>query len=171
MILAVKRAVYRWMFEPAEREAIILHTAVKETDYRVIIESACVNSPNELLIVKQAYQVRYKCSLEEDVASHITGDFRKGLSGEDSNELAGALRAAIRCIISPKKYLEKLLRSAVSNPGSEDVLTRVIVMHAEKDLKEIKEMFEKRANAALDAAIVKATHGDHKKFLLALLGN
>lgn len=48
----------------------------KNVDYIVIIEIASVNSPDELLAVKRAYQARYKHSLEEDIASHTTGDFR-----------------------------------------------------------------------------------------------
>jgi len=65
----------------------------------------------------------------------------------------------------------QLLRSATSNHGMEDALTRVIVTRAEKDLKEIKELYEKRTNVILDHAINKQTSGDYKKFLLALLGN
>lgn len=49
----------------------------KVFDFPVIIEIACVNTPNELLAVKQVYQSIYKRSLEEDVASHTTGDFCK----------------------------------------------------------------------------------------------
>lgn len=65
----------------------------------------------------------------------------------------------------------QLLRSATSNPDNEDALTRVIVTRAEKDLKEIKELYEKRTNNTLDQAISKETSGHYKKFLLALLGN
>lgn len=65
------------MFDPAERQAIIANVAVKENDYRVIIETACIDSTNELLVVKQAYHALFKHSLEEDVASHATGEFRK----------------------------------------------------------------------------------------------
>lgn len=78
-MVVVQRAVYRWMFDPLEREAIIANVAVKASKihYRVIVETACINSPGELLAVKQAYQARYKRSLEEDVASHTSGDLRK----------------------------------------------------------------------------------------------
>ncbi|XP_072997147.1 annexin-like protein RJ4 isoform X1 [Typha latifolia] len=240
-----ERAVYRWMFEPVEREAIMANIAVKSktVDYQVIIEIACVNSPNDLLAVKQAYQMRYKRSLEEDIASHTTGDFHrllfalmstyrydgeevnanlakseakilhdaitkgtynheevirilctrskaqlnatfnhfkdeygisitKALSCETPNDFALALRSAIRCIADPHKYFVKVLRNALNKSGiDEDALTRVIVMHAEKDFKEIKERFEKRSNATLEHAIGKETSGDYKAFLLALVGN
>lgn len=70
------------MFDPLEREAIIVNVAVKQKiDYRVIVETACVNTPDELLAVKKAYQARYKHSMEEDIAAHSTGDLRKFLVG------------------------------------------------------------------------------------------
>ncbi|KAF3794701.1 Annexin-like protein [Nymphaea thermarum] len=77
-----ERAVYRWMHDPVEREAIIANVAVKkEIDYRVIVELAAARSSNELLAIRQAYHARYKCSLEEDVAAHSHGDLRKLLVG------------------------------------------------------------------------------------------
>jgi annexin D len=62
-----------------ERQAIMANMAVNSNvvNFPVIIEIACVNSPTELLAVKQVYQSLYKHSLEEDIASHTTGDFRK----------------------------------------------------------------------------------------------
>ncbi|RZS19051.1 hypothetical protein BHM03_00051404, partial [Ensete ventricosum] len=67
----LERAVYLWIFDPVEREAIIANIAVKKNiDYQAIIEIACVNSPKELLVVKEEYHARYKRSLEEDIAVH-----------------------------------------------------------------------------------------------------
>lgn len=71
--------MYRWILDPADRDAYLANVALKNAipDIRVIIEIACVRSPCELLAAKKAYQSRYKRSLEEDVASHTTGYFRK----------------------------------------------------------------------------------------------
>ncbi|ESR52108.1 Annexin D8 [Citrus sinensis] len=76
---AFEKAVYRWILEPADRDAVLANVAIKKAcpDYHVIIEIACVHSPEELLAVRRAYQLRYKLSLEEDVAAHTTGDLRK----------------------------------------------------------------------------------------------
>ncbi|KAJ1686802.1 hypothetical protein LUZ63_018192 [Rhynchospora breviuscula] len=240
-----ERAVYRWIFDPVERQAIMANIAIKNNvvDFPVIIEIACVNSSNELLAVKQVYQSLYKHSMEEDVASHTTGDFRKllfalvgtyrydgeeintelakteakilndaitkgeynsdeiirilstrskaqlhatfncykdahnlsitkALSTKSPNDFVIALRAAIRCRTTPTKYFEKVLRNILQKSGmDEDTLTRVIVMHAEKDLKEIKELFQTRANMTLEQAVAKKTSGDYENFLLALIGN
>lgn len=72
-----ERAVYRWMLDPLDREAVLANVALKKSDYRVIVELACIPSAEELLAFKRAYQTRYKHSLEEDVASHFSGDMRK----------------------------------------------------------------------------------------------
>ncbi|KAF2323770.1 hypothetical protein GH714_036880 [Hevea brasiliensis] len=77
-----ERAVYRWILEPQDRDAVLANVALKKSsDYHVIVEIACVRSAEELLAVRRAYQARYKHSLEEDVAAHTTGDVRKLLVG------------------------------------------------------------------------------------------
>ncbi|KAK8942287.1 hypothetical protein KSP40_PGU011170 [Platanthera guangdongensis] len=239
-----EKAMYRWILDPIEREAFIANEALKEElNYRVIIETAYINSTDELLVVKKAYQHRFKRSLEEDVASNTSGDLRKLLVGlvstyrydgeEVDNSLASseanilhdaikkrefshdevirifttrskcqlnatfnrykdengvsiskdlsagapdpfpsALRIIIRCIVSPHKYFEKLLRSVLNKAEiDEDTLTRIIVTRAEKDLKIVKDMYEERVNASLANSIGKQASGKYKDFLLALAGN
>ncbi|CAL5396045.1 unnamed protein product [Camellia sinensis] len=62
----------------------VSHLSLKEnatkrwtSSNQVLVEIACARSPYELLLAKQAYHARFKKSLEEDVAHHTTGDFRK----------------------------------------------------------------------------------------------
>ena len=63
------------------------------------------------------------------------------------------------------------MRNALNKPGTdEDVLSRVIVTRAERDLKEIKDLYYKRNSVSLDDAVAKETSGDYKAFLLTLLG-
>ncbi|KAG6499534.1 hypothetical protein ZIOFF_039324 [Zingiber officinale] len=244
-----EKAIYRWNFEPIEREAVMAYIAMKKSfNFHVVIEIACVNSPNELLAVKQAYQAKYRHSLEEDVASHTAGDLRKAfslplqllfalvsayrydgedidvrlakseakvlqelieenklnhdeiirilgtrskaqiyatfncyreefgtpieeaLAGESADEFALALRAAVACIVDPHLYFVEVLHAALEK-SDEDTVTRIIILHAEKDLGEIKEKFQKRKNVPLEYAVAKKTSGDYKAFLLALLGD
>ncbi|XP_043691778.1 annexin-like protein RJ4 [Telopea speciosissima] len=241
---AFEKAVYRWMLDPPDRDAVLVNVALKHSipDYRVIAEIACVRSPEELLAVKRAYHLRYKRSLEEDVAAHTEGDCRKllvalvgifrydgdeinaslarseagilhdviqrkvfnheevvrilstrskaqlnatfnfykdeygtsitkSLLGDPADEFLAALRTAIRCFSDPHKYFGKVLSNAINKAGiDEDGLTRVIVTRAEKDLKNIKEMYNKRNNGTLEHDIAKETSGDYKAFLLTLVG-
>ncbi|BFG20410.1 hypothetical protein CerSpe_066840 [Prunus speciosa] len=74
-----EKAMYRWILDPTDRYAVLAHVAMKksDTDYNVIVEISSTLSPEELLAVRRAYQLRYKHSLEEDLAAHTTGDIRK----------------------------------------------------------------------------------------------
>ncbi|KAI4383911.1 hypothetical protein MLD38_009698 [Melastoma candidum] len=240
-----EKAVYLWILDPADRDAVLVNAALKKpsVDYRAIIEISCIPSAEELLEVRRAYRIRYKRSMEEDVASHTIGDVRKLLvalvssyryegdevdlqlaeseagilrdaikdkalnheevirilttrsklqlratfnSFKDENGTSitkgmhnakhegfpSAVRAVVRCINNHKKYYEKVLRNAIEKFGTdEDVITRVIATRAEKDMKEIKDLYYKRNSVTLDQALMKETSGDYKAFVLALLGN
>lgn len=75
--------MYRWILEPIEREAVFANVALridKNVDYIVLVEIACVRSPEELLLVRRAYHNRFKRSLEEDVAARTTGHLRQASS-------------------------------------------------------------------------------------------
>jgi len=74
-----KRAVLLWTLDPAERDAYLANEATKRftSSNWVLMEIACTRSSHDLFKVRQAYHARYKKSLEEDVAYHTTGDFRK----------------------------------------------------------------------------------------------
>ncbi|KAI3952326.1 hypothetical protein MKX01_005193 [Papaver californicum] len=73
------RIVLLWTLDPAERDAVILNESTKRwtSSSQVILEIACTRSSHALFSAKQAYHALFKKSLEEDIASHITGDFRK----------------------------------------------------------------------------------------------
>ncbi|KAE9617195.1 putative annexin [Lupinus albus] len=77
-----EKAVYRWILEPADRDAVLANVALKSgRNYYAIVEISSVLSPEELLAVRRAYLDRYKRSLEEDIASHTSGHLRQLLVG------------------------------------------------------------------------------------------
>ncbi|KAL2531370.1 Annexin D2 [Abeliophyllum distichum] len=71
--------VLHWTLDPAERDAYLANEATKRLTGSnwVNMEVACTRSSFDLFKARQAYHARYKKSLEEDVAYHTTGDFRK----------------------------------------------------------------------------------------------
>ncbi|XP_008794526.2 LOW QUALITY PROTEIN: annexin D1-like [Phoenix dactylifera] len=118
-----ERAVLLWTLDPAERDAWLANEAVRKwrPENRVLIEIACARSSGELFAVRQAYHARFKRSLEEDVAAHTTGDFRKLLvplvsayryEGEEINlTLAKSEARMLHEKISDKAYNhEELIR-------------------------------------------------------------
>ncbi|KAM6554496.1 hypothetical protein CsatB_015258 [Cannabis sativa] len=74
------RAVQLWTLHPAERDALLAYEAVRKNTangHYVLIEIACARSSHELFQVRENYHARFHKSLEEDVAYHTAGDFRK----------------------------------------------------------------------------------------------
>ncbi|RYQ94906.1 hypothetical protein Ahy_B08g089872 [Arachis hypogaea] len=79
-----EKAVYRWILEPADRDAVLANVAIRNgMNYHIIVEISCVLSPEELLAVRRAYLNRYKRSLEEDVAAHTSGHLRQAKMNAD----------------------------------------------------------------------------------------
>ncbi|GJN22316.1 hypothetical protein PR202_gb09871 [Eleusine coracana subsp. coracana] len=74
-----ERAVILWTLDPAERDAVLANEEAKKwhPGGRALVEIACARTPAQLFDTRQAYHDRFKRSLEEDVAAHVTGDFRK----------------------------------------------------------------------------------------------
>ncbi|KAK3143006.1 hypothetical protein QOZ80_4BG0356330 [Eleusine coracana subsp. coracana] len=210
-----EHAMYHWILDPAERQAVMANAATIciQEDYPVIIEIACSNSSAELLEVKKAYHVLYQRSLEEDVAVHSSGNLRgfllalvsiyryegdivdTRLAKSEAKVLHEAIKNGttdhdelIRIVGTRSKAqldatfscfrdehgtsITKILRNATRESGTdEDSLTRVVVMHAEKNMKDISDAFQKRSSCTLEQAIAKETSGYYRTFLMALLGS
>jgi len=65
--------------DPAERDAYLANEATKKfsSSNWVLIEIACTRSSEDLFHARRAYHSLYKRSIEEDVAHHTSGDYRK----------------------------------------------------------------------------------------------
>ncbi|KAI9116611.1 hypothetical protein K1719_012269 [Acacia pycnantha] len=146
----------------AQSEANILHEALKHKNgnYEEVIRILTTRSKSQLVATFNRYR--------DDHATPIT----KKLLDDASDDFLRAVHTVIRCIYDHKKYYEKVVRNAIKRIGNcEDVLTRVIVTRAEKDLKEIEDLYYKRNSEHLEDSVAKELSGDYKKFLLTLLGN
>ncbi|KAK8710927.1 hypothetical protein V6N13_146236 [Hibiscus sabdariffa] len=74
-----ERIVLLFTLDPAERDACLASQSTKKSSSSnwIFMEIACTRSASALLEVKRYYHSRYKKSLEEDIAHHTTGDYRK----------------------------------------------------------------------------------------------
>ncbi|KAA3475605.1 annexin D2-like [Gossypium australe] len=121
-----ERAVLLFTLDPAERDAHLANEATKKftSSNWILMEIACSRSSHELLNVKKAYHARYKKSLEEDVAYHTTGEYRKLLvplvsafryEGEEVNmTLAKSEAKILHDKISDKHYTDEEVIRIVS---------------------------------------------------------
>lgn len=145
----------------ASSEADILHEAIKDKAFNneEVIRILSTRSKAQLNATFNHYRDVNKTSITKD------------LLGESANDFQKALHTTVRSTNDPLKYYAKLLRDGIKRLGTdEDSVTRVIVTRAEKDLKDIKEVYYKKNSVSLDDAVAKETSGDYKAFLLALLG-
>lgn len=99
-------------------------------------------------------------------------DINKDLKTDPKDEFLFMLRATVKCLTRPEKYFEKVLRLAIKRRGADEAaLIRVVVTRAEVDMKLITEEYQRKNNVPLYRAIVKDTHGEYEKMLLALVGH
>ncbi|KAG0480313.1 hypothetical protein HPP92_011171 [Vanilla planifolia] len=74
-----EKLVRLWMLDSAERDATLAYESARRwgPGSRALIEIACARSSDELFSARRAYHALYKRSIEEDVAAHAEGDFKK----------------------------------------------------------------------------------------------
>ncbi|VAH27050.1 unnamed protein product [Triticum turgidum subsp. durum] len=72
-LLFPQKAVILWTMDPAERDANLVHGALRrrgDGDHlAVLVEVACASDPDHLVAVRRAYRSLFGCSVEEDLAS------------------------------------------------------------------------------------------------------
>eukprot|EP00252_Welwitschia_mirabilis_P004832 TRINITY_DN1515_c0_g1_i1.p1 TRINITY_DN1515_c0_g1~~TRINITY_DN1515_c0_g1_i1.p1 ORF type:complete len:314 (-),score=40.05 TRINITY_DN1515_c0_g1_i1:109-1050(-) len=174
--LDFERAVYLWTLDPADRDAFIAHEALKRWNpkNKSIIEICCSRTPAELLRVRQAYHKLYKMSLEEDIAAHTSGDFRKLLVGlasthryegtEINHHLSAKEAKDLRDATKMRRYDELIriitTRSKAQLNGSLNSYKDEYGQHLNKDLKggEKTKDFEEAVRTALKCLFTPEVH-------------
>ncbi|XP_057498052.1 annexin D4-like [Actinidia eriantha] len=138
--LRFQGAIVLWTMHPWERDARLINEALIDgpKSYNVLVEIGCTRKSDELFGARKAYHSLYNRSIEEDVASIITGVERK---------LFVALVSSYR-YEGPKVHEEtakseaKMLYNAVVNAGKkhpledEDVV-RILSTRSKLHLKSV----------------------------------
>lgn len=75
----LERAVLLWMEDAPERDAIIIRDALKGwgTKDLALIELICTRTGSQLQAIRHAYNTRFQRSLDDDIASDTSGDYKK----------------------------------------------------------------------------------------------
>ncbi|RLM65285.1 hypothetical protein C2845_PM16G01810 [Panicum miliaceum] len=151
-----ERAMCHWILDPDERQAVMANAAMKciQEEYPVIIEIAGTNSPAELIAVKKAYHVLYKCSLEEDVAACTTGNLRSLLLAlvstyrYDGNDVNMGLA----------KSEAKIVHEAVRNGTIDhEELIRIVGTRSKAQLKATFSCFKDEHSSSITKVLRNAT--------------
>ncbi|CAK9154249.1 unnamed protein product [Ilex paraguariensis] len=160
-----ERLVLLWTLDPPERDAFLANEAAKrwKSSNLVLVEIACTRSSHELLLARQAYHTRFKRSLEEDVAYHTTGDFRKLLVPLVSSYRYSGDEVNMTLAKSEAKILhEKIGDKACNHDDVIRILTTRSKAQINATLNQYKNAFGVDLNKDLEA--------DPKDEFLAILG-
>ncbi|MCL7050864.1 hypothetical protein MKW94_030357 [Papaver nudicaule] len=134
-----------------------------------ITDNAC-NHDEVLRIIATRSKTQLNATL--NIYNNEFGNaINKDLKSDPKDEFLRALRSTIKCLTTPEKYFEKVLRLAINKTGTDEgALTRVVATRAEVDMKHIAGEYQRRSSIPLEKAIVNDTHGDYEDLLLALIG-
>lgn len=157
-----ERAVYRWILDPVDRDAVLANVAIRKTSPHVIVEISCVHSPEELLAVRRAYQLRYKHSLEEDVAAHYTGDIQKLLVALVSTFRYDGAEINARLAVSEAEILHEAIQEKKFN---HEEIIRILSTRSKTQLIATFNHYKD----AYGTSITKSLSGDPSNELLVAL--
>ncbi|XP_021675038.2 annexin D4 isoform X2 [Hevea brasiliensis] len=158
-----ENAVVHCAMHPWQRDARLVYEALRlgPQSYGVIVEIACTRSSEELLGARKAYHSLYDHSIEEDVATHITGSERK---------LLVALVSAYR-YEGPKvredtaKSEAKIVANAIKNgdkknPIEDDEVIRILTTRSKLHLKAIYKHYNEVSGKSIHEVIDEAMRND-----------
>ncbi|CAA2983478.1 annexin D2-like [Olea europaea subsp. europaea] len=163
-----QRVVLLWTLDPAERDAYLVNEATKRLTANnwVIMEVACTRSAFDLFRARQAYHARYKKSLEEDVAYHTTGDFRKLLvplvsafryEGDEVNMMLAKSEA-------------KLLHEKISEKAyNDEELIRILTTRSKAQLNATLNQYNNHFGNAINKDLKADTNDEYLTLLRATI--
>jgi len=121
-------------------------------------------SPSQLKGIEQQYLAKY--------GKQIDDVMRSELNGPTEVDLLKCYLAVFAVARDAPAYFATRLHKAMKGGGTDDKsLIRLVVTRSERDMVQIKEVFQKLYGKSLSAWITDETSGDYKKALLLLLGN
>ncbi|KAE8670613.1 hypothetical protein F3Y22_tig00112114pilonHSYRG00020 [Hibiscus syriacus] len=162
---------------------LVLRTAVRclNDPKKYFEKSDCTRAEKDLKDTK-SFIARNSVPLDQAVAKDTSGDYKALLLtllgerrlnhliwpfSELPNKSKEEFLATLRHGSMPQRP-EKVLRNSIQRLGTdEDALTVVIVTRAEKDLKEIKELYCRRSSVRLERLLIRTPEGiTRTRFLL-----
>ncbi|KAF5458149.1 hypothetical protein F2P56_022204 [Juglans regia] len=163
-----ERLVLLWTLDPAERDAFLANEATKmlTSNNLVLVEVACTRSSLDLFMVRQAYHARFKKSLEEDVAYHTSGDFRKLLVPLVSSFRYDGDEVNMKLAKSEAKILHEKISEKSYN---HDELIRILTTRSKAQLNATLNHYNNEFGNAIDKDLEADPDDEYKKLLRATI--
>jgi annexin A7/11 len=106
-----------------------------------------------------------------DCYQRLTGhDIEKAIKSEMSGDVERAFLAVAQTAKNPALYWANRLKDTMQGSGTQDrSLCRIIVFRSERDMQDIKQIFQSRFGKSLESWIKSDTTGDYERALIALV--
>ncbi|XP_074058227.1 annexin A13-like [Macrotis lagotis] len=125
------------------------------TDETAIIEVLSSRTIDQRQQIKNKYKTTYGKDLEEVLKSELSGNFEK---------------TALALLDLPNEYSARELHKAMKGLGTdESVLIEILCTRTNKEIKAIKEAYQRLFNSNLEDDVRGDTSGSFKKILVSLL--
>ncbi|EXB29437.1 Annexin D2 [Morus notabilis] len=165
-----ERAVLLWTLDPAERDALLAYDSTRRftSNLWVLVEIATTRSTHDLFEVRKAYHARYKRSIEEDIAYHATGDYRKLLV-----PLVSSLRYGGDEVNNTLAKAEaKILRDKITNKAyNDDDFIRIISTRSKAQLNATLNHYNNSYGNAINKDLKADPNDEYLKLLRAVIKN
>ena len=127
------------------------------TDEKVFYDILTRASPEEIKLMNEIYNQKYKHGLLKAIEEEFSGDLKK------------LLKTMIYVSLDPSEYFATRINYAIKGAGTKDaLLIRILVTRDELDMPQIKAAYKRLYNKDMVQAIEKDTSGDYKKLLVEL---
>uniref|UniRef100_A0A0R3WA18 Annexin n=1 Tax=Taenia asiatica TaxID=60517 RepID=A0A0R3WA18_TAEAS len=158
------RQAVEWSFyDRAHVNAAALQKAMKGagTNEGMLIDVLCTATNNEVKKIKEAYQDLTQKSLEDDVESETSGNFKRVLVA-----LLQARRETDCDKSQAREDALEIYKAGEDKLGTdESTFTRILCTRSYDQIRVINEIYQDEAGHDLIKAIEKETSGDYKKVL------
>ncbi|KAH9321503.1 hypothetical protein KI387_016142, partial [Taxus chinensis] len=165
----LKRAVMLWMYDPADRDAVLLRDALigAGTKDKTLIEIVCSRTPSQLQLIRQAYHVRYNRFVEKDVESDTSGHYQKLLLAYLSATRYEGPQVDMRLAEMDAKALYKAGEARLGT--DEATFIHIFSTRSSAQLAAIASVYHNMYRRDLEKAIKRETSGDFEDALRAIL--
>ncbi|KAL5960689.1 Annexin A13 [Taenia solium] len=158
-----RQAVEWSLYDRAHVNAAALQKAMKGagTNEGMLIDVLCTATNNEVKKIKEAYEDLTQKSLEDDVESETSGNFKRVLVA-----LLQARRETACDKSQAREDALEIFKAGEDKLGTdESTFTRILCTRSHDQIRVINEVYEDEAGHDLIKAIKKETSGDYEKVL------
>ncbi|GFY92196.1 annexin 4 [Actinidia rufa] len=165
--LRFQGAIVLWTMHPWERDARLINEALIDgpKSYNVLVEIGCTRKSDELFGARKAYHSLYNRSIEEDVASIVTGVERKlFVALVSSYRYEGPKVHEETAKFEAKTLYNAVVNAAKKHPLEDEDVVRILSTRSKLHLKSVFKHYKEISGRDMEEVLEEAInlHADEK---------